>query len=196
MSTKAIELPSGNWRVRVEIKTDGKRRWKSFTAPTRKAEEYLAAQYAYTQKEQNKPQDMTIGGAMDAFIDARTSVLSPSTIRGYRQIRRCYFQDIAGMKLRDISNAYIQREVNTIARTCSPKTVRNACVLLTAALGLPPGFYRARGSAPQDQAGDCHSQQGGFAAPFDCCTVYAPGKRHSPCRWIWIEAWGNLCPTL
>lgn len=124
MSTKAIKLPSGNWRVRMEIKAEGKRRWKSFTAPTRKEAEYLAAQYAYTQKEQHKPQDMTIGGAMDAFIDARTSVLSPSTIRGYRQVRRCYFQDIAGMKLRDITNAYIQREVNAISRTCSPKTVR------------------------------------------------------------------------
>lgn len=149
MSTKAIKLPSGNWRVRVEIKTEGKRRWKSFTAPTRKEAEYLAAQYAYTQKEQNRPQDMTIGGAMDAFIDARTAVLSPSTIRGYRQIRRCYFQDIAGMKLRDITNAYIQREVNTIARTCSPKTVRNACALLTAALGAYHPDFTVRVDLPR-----------------------------------------------
>ncbi len=149
MATKATKLPSGSWRVRVEIESEGKRRWKSFTAPTRKEAEFLAAQYAYTQKEQNKPQDMTIGGAMDAFIDARTAVLSPSTIRGYRQIRRCYFQDIAGMKLRDITNAYIQREVNAIARTCSPKTVRNACALLTAALGAYHPDFTVRVDLPR-----------------------------------------------
>lgn len=36
MATKATKLPSGSWRVRVEIESEGKRRWKSFTAPTRK----------------------------------------------------------------------------------------------------------------------------------------------------------------
>lgn len=77
MPTKATKLPSGSWRVRVEMESEGKRRWKSFTAPTRKEAEYLAAQYAYTQKERNKPQDMTIGGAMDAFIDARSACCLP-----------------------------------------------------------------------------------------------------------------------
>ena len=72
MATKATKLPSGSWRVRVEIESEGKRRWKSFTASTRKEAEYLAAQYAYTQKEMHKPHDMTIGGAMAVIygIDA------------------------------------------------------------------------------------------------------------------------------
>lgn len=102
--------------------------------PTRKEAEYLAAQYAYTQKERNKPQDMTIGGAMDAFIDARSAVLSPSTIRSYRQINRCYFQDLHALRLRDLTNTIVQRQVNAISLRCSPKTVRNALALLTSVL--------------------------------------------------------------
>ena len=149
MPTKATKLPSGSWRVRVEMESEGKRRWKSFTAPTRKEAEYLAAQYAYTQKERNKPQDMTIGGAMDAFIDARSAVLSPSTIRSYRQINRCYFQDLHALRLRDLTNTIVQRQVNAISLRCSPKTVRNALALLTSVLKVYHPDFAVRVDLPR-----------------------------------------------
>lgn len=149
MATKATKLPSGSWRVRVEIESEGKRRWRSFTAPTRKEAEYLAAQYAYTQKESHRPQDMTIGGAISAFIDARTSVLSPSTIRSYRQINRCYFQDLHALRLRDLTNTIVQRQVNAISLRCSPKTVRNALSLLTSVLRVYHPDFPVRVDLPR-----------------------------------------------
>jgi hypothetical protein len=73
MPTKAKKLPSGNWRVRVQIEsTDGKQHYKSFTAPSRKEVEFLASQFALTQQQDLQPQAMTIGKAVDSYIDARS----------------------------------------------------------------------------------------------------------------------------
>lgn len=44
---KARKLPSGNWRALAYSGiVNGKRSYKSFTAPTRKEAEFLAAEYA------------------------------------------------------------------------------------------------------------------------------------------------------
>ena len=44
---KAKKLPSGSWRAQAYDYTDdsGKRHYKSFTAPTRKEAEFMAAEY-------------------------------------------------------------------------------------------------------------------------------------------------------
>ena len=48
----AKKLPSGSWRILVYSHTDqdGKRRYKSFTAPTKKEAEFLAADYQDVRK--------------------------------------------------------------------------------------------------------------------------------------------------
>ena len=49
---KAKKLPSGSWRVRVYDGkgADGKDRYKSFTAATKREAEFLAAEYAAKRK--------------------------------------------------------------------------------------------------------------------------------------------------
>ena len=48
---KAKKLPSGNWRARVSYTDpDGKRRYQSFTAATKKEAEYAAAEFALDRK--------------------------------------------------------------------------------------------------------------------------------------------------
>ena len=51
---KAKKLKSGNWRVLVYEYTDEqkKRHYKSFTAPTKKEAEYMAADYALNRNEE------------------------------------------------------------------------------------------------------------------------------------------------
>lgn len=137
MATKAVKLPSGSWRVRVQLpSTDGKRHYKSFTAPTRKEVEFMAAQFAFVEKEKHKPKAITVGAAIDSYIDARTDVLSPATVRVYKQTRRCYFALIEDTKLADLRSEDVQRQVNAVAKLCSPKTVRNAYALLTSTLAV------------------------------------------------------------
>lgn len=142
---RAKKLPSGSWRVRVCAgKSDGKYIYKSFTAPTRKEAEYAAAQYLAGEREKARPGAMTVGEAIDRYIDARSAVLSPSTICAYRKIRKNNLSSIMGVRLDQLSPEDVQKAVNVEAMAHSPKTVRNQYALLTAALAVyAPGFAPA-----------------------------------------------------
>lgn len=137
MATKAVRLPSGNYRSRAQWdKGDGKQHYKSFTAESAKEAHFLAAQFELTQKDTQKPKEMTVGLAIENYIDDRTAVLSPSTIREYRRMRKNYLKALMPLKLRELTAPKVQRAVNIDATTVSAKTVRNAYGLLTAALAV------------------------------------------------------------
>lgn len=133
----ARKLPSGSWRVRQYIGEDatGKKIYKSFTASTKKEAEFAAAEYMLTRKEKTAPMQMTVGTALDRYIAARSEVLSPSTIRGYKQARKNRLQGLMSISLNELTQEKIQQEVNEDAKRYTPKTIRNAHGLLSAALG-------------------------------------------------------------
>ena len=85
---KAKKLPSGSWRVLqfVGLDADGKRQYKSFTAPTKREAEFLAAEYVAKKKRPSGR--MTVGEAIDRYIESKDGVLSPTTVSGYQKIRR------------------------------------------------------------------------------------------------------------
>lgn len=145
---KAKKLPSGSWRVNLYVGTDdnGKRIYKSFTAETKKEAEFLAAEYNLKRKE--KPKGITVGDAIDGYINNKDGVLSPSTIAGYRNIRKTKFQDLMGVPLDKLTNIMIQASVNRAARSLSPKSIRNAHGLLTAALGMYMPDFNIRTTLP------------------------------------------------
>lgn len=134
---KAKKLPSGSWRVRLYIGKDdaGKPQYKSFTAPTKKEAEAAAAMYS-VQRKREQTGDMTVGEAIDRYIESKENVLSPSTIRSYRSYRKSYLQALMGVELEDLDNKIVQAAVNRDALDKSPKTLRNAHGLLSAALGV------------------------------------------------------------
>lgn len=133
---KAKKLPSGSWRVNQYVgkDADGKRVYKSFTADSKKEAEFMAAEYVMYYKDLEKPRNMTVGMAIDKYIEIKDHVLSPSTIMGYKQIRRTYFKRIEDVKLGALTNDTIQTEINALSKTVSAKTVKNAYGLLSAAL--------------------------------------------------------------
>ena len=133
---KAKKLPSGNWRTQAYDYTDnaGKRHYKSFTAGTKKEAEYLAAEFALNKKSVNNLLDITFGQALDEYIQNRSSVLSPATIREYRRSRRCDLQDLMDIKVCNLSQDVIQQVINKEAQTHSPKSVRNMHGLLSAVI--------------------------------------------------------------
>ena len=132
----AKKLPSGNWRVNLFVGKDinGKRIYKSFTAETKKQAEFLAAEYNLKRKE--KPKEITVGDAIDGYIASKENVLSPSTIVGYKNIRKNQLQDLIDVPLSKITNMMIQASINRAAAYLSPKSVRNAHGLLTAAISM------------------------------------------------------------
>lgn len=146
---KAKKLPSGKWRVLLYVGKDdsGKRMYKSFTADTKKQAEADAALYAISKKKQ-ETHEMTVGEAIDNYIQSKENVLSPSTIGGYRVSRRNHLQNLMDIKLVDIDNNTVQAEINREALRLSPKTLRNAHGLLSAALGVYLPDFTLRTSLP------------------------------------------------
>jgi integrase len=93
----------------------------------------MAIKYDAVKKE-NEPANMTLDEAMDKYIELRAPVLSPSTVRGYKKIRRNCFKDLMDIKLKSLTQEKIQRSVNDMAATKAPKYVTNAHGLLSAVL--------------------------------------------------------------
>lgn len=134
----ARQLPSGSWRVQLYIGKDpttGKRQYLSFTAPTKKEAELEALQYQLHYKEISKDASaMTLREAVDKYIQSKSNILSPSTIRGYDIMARRRLQGLMPIRLNRLNNSLIQQAINTEAKTASPKYIRNLHGLLSAVL--------------------------------------------------------------
>ena len=145
----AKKLPSGSWRVQVFAGTDenGKVIRKSFTAPTKKQAEFLAAEFAA--KKRSSVSTMTVGEAIDRYIDSKDEVLSPTTINEYRKMRRNYLQPLMSIRLDDLTREQVQLAVNAEARKHSAKTVINAHGLLSAALAMHSPDFVLRTTLPR-----------------------------------------------
>ena len=135
---KAKQLPSGSWRVQVfdGIDARGKRKYISFTADTAKEAELLALEYQLKKKRLDKPENITVGEAIDRYIESKDAVLSPTTIKNYISIRKNYLGNIINLKLNKITPELIQREINKESKIHSAKTVYNIHGLLSATLKL------------------------------------------------------------
>lgn len=131
----ARKLASGNYRIRIYIGqgSDGKPKYKSFTAPTKKEAEFAAAQYQQANTSINNA-DMTLEQAIKKYIDSKANVLSPSTVRGYRSNLRNFPATLLSRKLNNITPDFVQEVFNEYALTHSPKMCRNIHGLLSTTL--------------------------------------------------------------
>lgn len=137
---QAKKLPSGKWRVQVYDKYTGKR--KSFTADTQRKANYLAVEWQESKRESIR-KGITIGDAVDKYIDGRDGVLSPTTIQAYRRMSRDYISPLMrNIPIKNVTRQLIQTTIMELSnkvsdrtgRTISPKTVHNFHGLLVSAL--------------------------------------------------------------
>ncbi len=144
---KAKKLSSGNWRAQAYDHTDsnGKIHLVSFTAETKKEAEYLAAEYALNKKKKSKPRNMTLSEAIDEYIENSDAVLSPTTIQGYKTIKKNSYKSLMEKPLKSLTKEMLQAAVNAEAkrpsgkntknhRPVAPKTVKNSYGLITAVI--------------------------------------------------------------
>lgn len=125
---KAKKLPSGTWRVLVYLGVvDGKKKYKSITAPTKKEAERKAAVY-----EIKKNAPVTFGKAFENFIESRKNTLSPNTVRLYLSIFDNYLHPFANLPFSAIDLLSLQRFVNQFTEDHSPKTAYNVWCVITA----------------------------------------------------------------
>lgn len=128
---KPKQKENGKWLVQVQV--DGKRKSKQFDTESEAL--YWAAGLKTNQTEaEKKPANLTVEKAIEKYIENKSSILSPSTIRGYKGIKENRIKEIKSIKLADLTQEQVQRWVNALAKNHSPKTVANAHGLISAIL--------------------------------------------------------------
>lgn len=140
-------LPSGSYRARVYI-GDGK--YKSITGTSKKEVQLQAAQFeAQKADARASVADITVCEAIEGYIALKEHVLSPSTLIGYNRVKQRYRPELMRCKIADVTQIMLQREVNTMAATVSPKTVRNRYGLLLSAIRMYRDDLNVKITLPQ-----------------------------------------------
>lgn len=133
----AKRLKSGMWRVLAYAGTDehGKKKYKSITDKDKRRCELKAAQFANLHRMQFD--SGTFRAALSHYIDARTPVLSPSTIRGYKSVQK-YLEErqtgFCGLQMGNLTKDNLQNLVNSMTTHLSAKSVKNYFGLVSAVL--------------------------------------------------------------
>lgn len=171
----ARKLPNGKWEKKISLGKDhstGKYLQKKFTADTKKAVELQAntylIDYQRTRAKANNPLSMTLGEAMQAYIDIKRDSLSITTIRGYERIMRNDFLDIQGYCLKDLTLDIVQNSINNSAKrlgrneNCknsdgsrkklSKKSLKNASGFLSAVLNRYYPEFRYKVDIPKGES--------------------------------------------
>lgn len=155
---KARKLKSGTWFIQLRLGGESIPVTGKTERECVKQAEYIKSQYLVGKRE--KPQAPapdppepkklpTLGEAVDAYIARRDKILSPSTIRGYKTIRRTRFKSTMTRCLGDIEPYEWQMICNEEAYICSPRTLKNSWGLLVSAVLDVTGAHLPKVKLPQ-----------------------------------------------
>lgn len=129
---KPRRVSSGKWFIQMRLGgesitvTDRTEKACIRAAQLVKAE-YLAGKRAAVEPDPDpEPAPVTLTAAIDKYITARSNVLSPATIRGYRTIQKHRFSALMKKPVTEISRDAAQIAVNQERNLCSSKTLLNA----------------------------------------------------------------------
>lgn len=122
---KITQLPSGAYHARIQI---GGRR----VSLTSNSKEEVEKDILTLKRDKRLKTRNTLSECIDKYIESRTFVLSPSTIRGYLTIQNNRFQTVMHKPIADVKNW--QKVVNAESRLVSAKTLKNAWGLVHSVL--------------------------------------------------------------
>lgn len=136
---KIRQLPSGAYHTQVYDYTDdnGKRQFKYFTNYDYTALMAEVVEFKAKKKDDHIRQatnGITLKEAVDRYINSKSAVLSPSTIKNYKRIAKTKFTKLMPISIYDITTEMLQVAINSEAAECAPKTVRNDFSLISSAL--------------------------------------------------------------
>lgn len=130
---KIEKLPSGSYRVRKMYK--GKTYSVTFEyKPTQK--EALQALSDEMEIAEEKINAMTFEDACKCYIELKCNVLSPSTVFEYTNSINRYSEHFKNLRVSDMTEIDVQKEINALAEKRAPKTVQNYYGFITAVLGV------------------------------------------------------------
>lgn len=133
LGMKLEELPSGSYRIRKMC--EGKSISVVFNHEPTESEILSAIADKMAHIEASSTSDLTFKQAAEKYIDMKINVLSPNTVREYKSTIGRLAEWFTGMKISDINQISINKQVNELAANKSPKTVRNYHGFISAVLG-------------------------------------------------------------
>lgn len=119
---KIEKLPSGHYRVRQS--KNGKRYTLTFDHKPTSAEISLEMAKKIEKAELNIA-DMTFERACETYIDAKSNILSPTTISGYKSLIKNIPEYFKATKIQNITTLMLQKYINDYSSGHSPKSTSN-----------------------------------------------------------------------
>lgn len=126
-------LPSGSYRATIMY--EGKRYRKTYDHKPTKKEVLSDITTKISEKKEEKILGFTFRQAAEKYIDMKRNVLSPNTIRDYGRMPYRLSEWFVEMRIDDITQKEINKQVNELAKRLNPKTVRNYHAFISAILG-------------------------------------------------------------
>lgn len=120
---KPTRMASGEWRIQLRL--DGQSTVIKAETERECIAKAKAAKLGILEIKRS-PEKITLTKAIDRYIEDKSAVLSPSTIRGYRTIQKNYFQSLLPLQVGSITQQIAQKAVNDETKKHATKTVYNA----------------------------------------------------------------------
>lgn len=129
-------LPSGAWRCQVMV--DGKRESVTAGTPELAHAKALALKSELVEAEARlSRENITLDDAITKYIENRRAVLSPSTVRSYKETQKNRIQALLKMRVIEIDEAALQIAISTEAKAGkSAKTIKNDITLAVSVISL------------------------------------------------------------
>lgn len=142
-------LPSGKWRCRAMSK--GERLEVIADHPLTAHTQLMAMKTGLIEKRKSEtPASITLNDAMTKYINDRQAVLSPSTVRSYKETQRNRIQGLLQKKVADITEADLQIAISGEAQAGkSAKTIKNDISLAVSVISLYKPINTKRLKYPQ-----------------------------------------------
>lgn len=182
---KPQRLPSGVWRCQVMV--DGKRVSVTDEDPgVAQAKAVALREGIIEEAKEKKPKSITLEDAIEAYVESKEAVLSPTSSRSYMTIKRNRFPDLMKKNIFDLKKADVQAAINAEAKKVSAKTIHNA-------YGLVQSVLKENGIEPFDvKLPQCIKPNKRYLQPDDISKLIEASSGDSCETEILIAAWLGL----
>lgn len=152
MAYKIETLPSGSKRIRIYYTDEnGNYKTKSVTGKTEKEVLTKAIEFDNTRRHIEASDDITVGKAIQDYIDLNAMALSPTTVDQYRSMLRNRFDMLKNIPVDSLTDRVVQNWINFMIRKgLSPKSIKNTYNLMTPAIERYT-TYKPRVTLPQTE---------------------------------------------
>lgn len=146
------KLPSGNYRITQMYK--GKRYRLTIDHKPGQREAVLIMAERFQELGEGSTTAVRFDKCIDNYIESKSDTISPSSIRGYKSIKRNCPKWFLQLNIYDIEQADVQKVVNEYSKDHSPKSTKNFHGLIVSVMKFVRPHITLRTTLPQKEKKD------------------------------------------